>query len=567
VANPEHLEILRQGVEAWNAWRGREIGIIPNLADVELAGVNLTGADFGSAIMVRAKLSEAILINTLFSSANLGGADLTGADLRHASFSGAYLAQAKLPAANLSGATLVEANLRGANLVSTNFTGANLEAADLSGTQLIRANLSEANLGAVKLSFADLSEADLTGAILHGAMLVRTNLTNALLTGCRVYGISAWDVKVSKGTKQQDLVVTPLGEPEVTTDDLEVAQFIYLLLRNEKLQRVIDTITSKVVLILGRFSPERKMVLDALRDELRNHNYVPVMFDFEKPNSGTTINTVTLLARMARFVIADVSDAKSVLLELQAIVPNSPKLPVLPIIVAGQKEPGMFDSFEAYPWFLKVHPYENPAQLLVDLKDRVIGPLEDSFIRSVEASNKSDPSDHGESLAASDVDALVTDATKFAPEGRESRDRGAVLSTEAQLPNGRSRCGRSREVERFGGLKPLALSCGRRATPTPSRDPGRSRLWPPRCALCRARLHYVGRVSVSGAWRSVGRRAQTHEGRRDLPRRPRRHRERLDKARLNQATLTKAAGVRRLRILSALGQADIRLEPARPQTA
>ena len=110
-------------------------------------------------------------------------------------------------------------------------------------------------------------------------------------------------------------------EPEVTTDDLEVAQFIYLLLHNEKLQRVIDTITSKVVLILGRFSSERKMVLDALRDELRKRNYVPVVFDFEKPRSGTTINTVTLLARMARFVIADISDAKSVLQELQAIVP------------------------------------------------------------------------------------------------------------------------------------------------------------------------------------------------------------------------------------------------------
>ena len=123
------------------------------------------------------------------------------------------------------------------------------------------------------------------------------------------------------------------------------------------------------------------MVLDGLRDELRKRNYVPVMFDFEKPRSGTTINTVTLLARMARFVIADISDAKSVLMELQAIVPSSPKLPVLPIIVAGQKEPGMFDSFEAYPWFLKVHPYENPAQLLVDLKDRVIGPLEDAVAK------------------------------------------------------------------------------------------------------------------------------------------------------------------------------------------
>ena len=51
----------------------------------------------------------------------------------------------------------------------------------------------------------------------------------------------------------------PPEESEVTVDDLEVAQFVYLLLHNEKVRRVIDTITSKVVLILGRFSiPERK---------------------------------------------------------------------------------------------------------------------------------------------------------------------------------------------------------------------------------------------------------------------------------------------------------------------
>ena len=206
--------------------------------------------------------------------------------------------------------------------------------------------------------------------------MIETNLADAVLIGCRIYGISAWNVKLSEGTKQQDLVITPPGEPEVTTDDLEVAQFIHLLLRNEKIRTVIDTITSKVVLILGRFSPERKAVLDALRDELRTRNYVPVVFDFKKPRSGTTINTVTLLARMARFVIADISDAKSVLQELQEIVPHSPKLPVQPIIVAGQAEPGMFDHFEAYPWFLKVHTYENPTQLLSDLRNCVIDPVE-----------------------------------------------------------------------------------------------------------------------------------------------------------------------------------------------
>jgi hypothetical protein len=155
-----------------------------------------------------------------------------------------------------------------------------------------------------------------------------------------------------------------------------VAQFIHLLLRNEKLQRVIDSITSKVVLILGRFSSERKALLDALRDELRKRDYVPVVFDFEPAKNRTTDETITLLARMARFVIADISDAKSVLQELRAIVPNNPTLPVQPIIVASQKEPGMFDFYKNMQWFIEVYPYNDQAHLLTELGDQVIGPAE-----------------------------------------------------------------------------------------------------------------------------------------------------------------------------------------------
>jgi hypothetical protein len=162
----------------------------------------------------------------------------------------------------------------------------------------------------------------------------------------------------------------------VTADDLEVAQFIYLMLHNGKIRRVIDTITSKVVLILGRFTPERKMVLDVLKDELREHNYAPVVFDFEKPRNRTTDETITLLARMARFVIADISDAKSVLQELRAIVPDNPSVPVQSIINAAQDEPGMFDFFKEFRSFLKVYPYRNPAQLLANLDNRVIAPPE-----------------------------------------------------------------------------------------------------------------------------------------------------------------------------------------------
>jgi hypothetical protein len=242
----------------------------------------------------------------------------------------------------------------------------NLSGADLRGATLSDADLTDANLEGANLSEADLQRSD----------LVRTDLTGADLTGCRVYGVSAWGLKLDSRTKQQDLVITDQGEPEITVDSIEVAQFIYLMLHNQKIRDVIDTITSKAVLILGRFTDERKAVLDALRDELRQRNYLPILFDFEKPRSRDTDETITLLARMARFIVADVSDAKAVLQELRGIVPDLPSVPVQPIILATQEEPGMFDFYRNRPSFLPVHRYVSQEQLLADLGEKVIRPAE-----------------------------------------------------------------------------------------------------------------------------------------------------------------------------------------------
>lgn len=120
----------------------------------------------------------------------------------------------------------------------------------------------------------------------------------------------------------------PHGEAEITVDNVEVAQFIYLLLNNQKIRHVIDSITSKVVLILGCFTSARKAVLDAIREDLRMRDYLPVLFDFEKPSSRDLTETISTLAHMARFVIADITDAKSVPQELMKIVPSLPSVPV-----------------------------------------------------------------------------------------------------------------------------------------------------------------------------------------------------------------------------------------------
>jgi hypothetical protein len=364
MANPDHLKTLQQGVHVWNAWREREPSITPDLSGVDLREAILTGADFRMANLRRANLAGVDLM----------GANLYRANLIEADLSRAHLYRANLIEAHLSRADLSEADLFWADLSEADLREAILRGAMLSRVTLSRANLSGATLSGAMLSGATLSGAMLSGAILSKASLVDADITDADLTGCYIYGVSAWGVKLSEETKQQNLIITRGDEPEITVDNIEVAQFIYLLLHNQKIREVIDTITSKVVLILGRFTEERKAVLDALRDELRKRNFLPVLFDFDKPASRTTDETITLLARMARFVIVDISDAKSVLQELRGIVPELPSVPVQPVIIASQDEPGMFDFYRPFPWFLPVHCYDTPVQLLTELSDRVIQP-------------------------------------------------------------------------------------------------------------------------------------------------------------------------------------------------
>ena len=213
--------------------------------------------------------------------------------------------------AKLGGANLDRVMLRKLDLREADFTKADLEYANLMGANLSHADLSEANLSGANLMGTNLSHANLSGAKLIGANLSNANLREAQLTGSFVYATSAWNVTLEK-TTQLNLIITRQDEPLITVDNLEVAQFIYLLLNNQKIRDVIDTIAKKVVLILGRFTPERKVILDTLRDELRKQNYLPVLFDFEKPASRDTTETVRTLAHLARFIIADLTDPGSI---------------------------------------------------------------------------------------------------------------------------------------------------------------------------------------------------------------------------------------------------------------
>jgi len=184
-------------------------------------------------------------------------------------------------------------------------------------------------------------------------------MESATLTGCRIYGISAWDVKLERAA-QSNLVMTPDEQSTLQVDDLEVAQFIYLLLR---LRNVITTVGEKAVLIVGRFT-ERKELLEQMSDKLRSLHYIPIIFDFARPTDRDLTETVRILAGLSRFVIADITNPRSVPLELQSIVPDY-MVPFVTILQRGQPAFGMFEDLpRKYHWALPLLEYNNNETLL-----------------------------------------------------------------------------------------------------------------------------------------------------------------------------------------------------------
>jgi uncharacterized protein YjbI with pentapeptide repeats len=294
MANPEHLVILKQGVDAWNAWRKQHPGNEPNLRKARLVGKNLENINFN------------------------------------------------------------DTNLRRSDLRKTNLSGASFRRTDLR-----RAKLSEATI----------RHADFTSAI-----LVDTDFQKAVITDCLVYGISAWNIKL-EGAEQKNLIISRKNSPLLTVDHLEVAQFIYLLIKNQKIRDVIDTLGKKAVLLLGRFYPqERKALLDSIADSLRQFGFLPIIFDFEGSKNRDFTETIQILAGLSLFVIVDITNPKSAPLELQATVPDY-QIPFVPIIQKGEKPFSMLVNLQSkYDWVLDTLEYETEDQLLAVLRDAVINP-------------------------------------------------------------------------------------------------------------------------------------------------------------------------------------------------
>lgn len=349
MANEEQLAILRQGVKVWNKWREKNHSL-----KIDLNGANL---------------SEAILCDIDLGGITIRDSNFIGADLRRANFRGS-----DLKGSDLRNTDLRETILIGTNLRETNLAHANLENADLADANLYKANLWNANLTSTNLLQTNLEGADLRESSLVYANLVRANINAAKVSGSSVYGINVWDLK-GRFEEQRDLRINRKYETLITVDNIKVSQFIYLILNNEEIRDALNTLTSKSVLILGRFAiSERKAILDALRNKLREYDLLPIVFDFDRPTDKDFTETIKTLAGISYFVIADITNPKSSPLELQAVVPDY-QIPFVPIIQEGESPFAMMvDLQKKYPWVLPTRSYDSIETLMSALKPGIIDP-------------------------------------------------------------------------------------------------------------------------------------------------------------------------------------------------
>lgn len=400
MANAGHIDIVRDRIEHWNAWRRRNTKVVPDFAGADLSELNLAGANLAKADLSGAKLAGTNLGGSNLARAKLFRADLSQADLSRANLFKANLSQSDLAGANLngadlSGAFLIRANLSGANLLDAVLQGASLGQASLFRARLAKALLRQASFFKSDLSEADLSDADLEGANLQEAVLERTNLRrakltnanlcfatllktnleNAVLDNCAVYGTSLWDVNLA-GSHQHDLDIMPAQQPVLSVDSLQTAQLVGMLLHHEQSRFEVFSITLNTVLVIGRFPPERRPVLEAVKEALRRGDYSPLVLDFHLPGSGDKNEIVKTLGRMSRFVIADLSGDKRIAETLDAVVHFLPSIPIQPIGQTGEAQALGAGHFPKYRWVLPFWRFADAKDLAGKIVREVITPAE-----------------------------------------------------------------------------------------------------------------------------------------------------------------------------------------------
>jgi len=229
---------------------------------------------------------------------------------------------------------------------------------DLTRINLSNRDLSGIDLRGVGLFKANFSNSILRDANLRQAIAIKANFSGCDISASKVYGISAWDIVTDENTKQLDLVITEPWDPIITVDNLQLAQFLHLLINNKNIRDVIQAVSNKAILILGRFANSHIEILQQIKEKLRLQGYLPILFDFDKPNNRDLTETIITLASLSKAVICDLSYPACIPQEMYATVPFFKSVIFQPIILKGVRQYAMFESLQRYPWVKPIIEYD-----------------------------------------------------------------------------------------------------------------------------------------------------------------------------------------------------------------
>lgn len=246
---------------------------------------------------------------------------------------------------------------------------------DLTRVDLSSRDLQGIDFRGVGLFKANLSNSNLMNANLRQSIAIKANFSGTNLEGAHVYGISAWDIVLTEETNQKNLIISEPSQSIITVDNLNIAQLVHLMLHNPNIRDILQVIANKAVLILGRFGKGHLNVLQAIREKLRELDYLPILFDFEGPNNRNVTETIVTLAHISKYVIADLTYISSVPQELSFTIPNLPSVIFQPIIREGEEVYSMFEHFNRYPWVNDLVIYKNKEDLIDNFQDKVLKKL------------------------------------------------------------------------------------------------------------------------------------------------------------------------------------------------
>ena len=239
-------------------------------------------------------------------------------------FSGLHLTNASIHSAFAEGLTM-----QNSKIIDCHFEEGDFSRANFSNTEFINTRFNK----------TILTDANFDGASFINCNLNRINITNANfclkeIKETVVYGVSAWDLKTCDEMKQSRLVIERTyelysdiiasGNIPLMTDNIELAQFIYYLSNHKKMRDVLNIFNAKGILLLGQFKDGGLERLYKLHDWLKAKNYMPMIFDFERPVNMDYTETVITMAGLSKIIIADLSGG-SVPQELHATLTNFQK--------------------------------------------------------------------------------------------------------------------------------------------------------------------------------------------------------------------------------------------------